>query len=669
MKCFDTWSGVVTSAAGSLVTNSLNEAVVGARYESALGENGKMTTRLTQSKLDGFNSSQIESIQKLNGTIGGLASAGLSYGLTGEATFNILNITDFGAKAGSGLLEMTLSNGRGVTARLGTGGTDLSLGTVSSSLQGIKNLNKNMQIARAASRNNMGNAATALRTQYGFGDEKQLAQLEEILKGRTELKRGNGEGKAQTVTENGKRTVYLNSYKENMTREEQLALGITLGHEAYRDGITGGAQGQFNETAEAVLGHTALAKRMQSDSMYNYMMTGLINTDINLKNDMTAFDYALATGDWDAFGSYVGNSYDYSADYWRLKADGSIAFDGSRDLNVEYYDEWGSLRTKKGYIRDETGSMSQALAQYVGEERASQILGENWKNGKQYDSQTLKDVLELSDSEIEKVKKTGKLPRNITAAQKEKLIGEALMKNAGMGWENGKGWLNGENFKLKMTDDASIGQVIINKTENGYERFGITAEVLRDPLSYYSTRIQPNGKNSFQGLDYITYYKKDLNGNVSDSFTTDGWQTISNGYKTSYDPTGKTEKAYKPYEVYRDDSVATGSTFNMRVGGFKSPHYEGTIYVISDFTTMGGTYFGPASSTGGRTLVHSDFNYYYNESRKDGVSSYSKVSAACFVNSVKAINEMDKQLKSYGLPNYPYNIKGSISNKYLGRRQ
>jgi len=342
MSNFDTWSGVVTSAAGSLVTNSLNEAVVGARYETALGEGGKKITRMTRSKLDGFNSRQIGSIQKLNGTIGGLASAGLSYGLTGETTFNILNISDFGAGASSGLLEMTLSRNRGVTARLGTGGTDLSYGTVSSSLAGIKALNKNIQITRAASRSNMNSAATALRTQYGFGDDKQLAQLEEILKGRTELKRGNGDGRAQTTAENGKRTVYLNSYKDGMAREEQLALGITLGHEAYRDGITGGAQSQFNETAEAVLGHTAIAKRMQSDSIYNDMMAGLINTDINLKNDISVFDNALATGDWGAFGNYVGDNYDYSADYWKLNRDGSLSYDGKANL----YDENGKLIMK-----------------------------------------------------------------------------------------------------------------------------------------------------------------------------------------------------------------------------------------------------------------------------------------------------------------------------------
>ena len=315
----------------------------------------------------------------LNTWSGVVASAGLSYGLTGEATFNILNISDFGAGASSGLLEMTLSRDRGVTARLGTGGTDLSYGTVSSSLQGIKTLNKNMQITRAASRNNMGSAATALRTQYGFGDDKQLAQLEEILKGRTELKRGTGDGRAQTVTENGKRTVYLNSYKENMTSEEQLALGITLGHEAYRDGITGNAQSQLNETAEAVLGHTALAKRMQSDSIYNDMMTGIINTDINLRNDISALDYALATSDWDAFGNYVGDNYDSAADYWKLNRDGSLSYDGKANL----YDENGKLIMKTDAYGIQ-GSLEEILgidnAYYLMKQAGMQWNGKNWQN-------------------------------------------------------------------------------------------------------------------------------------------------------------------------------------------------------------------------------------------------------------------------------------------------
>ncbi|MGN0717535.1 hypothetical protein [Treponema berlinense] len=264
----------------------------------------------------------------------------------------------------------------------------------------------------------MANAATALRAQYGFGDEKQLAQLEEILKGRTELKRGNGDGKAQTVTENGKRTVYLNSYKENMTREEQFALGITLGHEAYRDGITGGAQNQFNETAESVLGHTALAKRMQGDSMYNNMMTGLINTDINLKNDMTAFDNALTTGDWGAFGNYVGNNYDYSADYWRMTWSGQLLSDGDgwlKDMNGNYIlnengDRIGAEKQESGLLNIMNGTGGQSYASFTDEQKskAQEIMraaglemhsNGQWNNklGKKLD---MAKVMELSGDTI-----------------------------------------------------------------------------------------------------------------------------------------------------------------------------------------------------------------------------------------------------------------------------
>ena len=305
-----------------------------------------------------------------------------------------------------------------------TGGTDLSFGTVASSLQGIKTLNKNMQITRAANRNNMANAATALRAQYGFGDAKQLAQLEEILKGRTELKRGNGDGKAQTVVENGKRTVYLNSYKENMTREAQFALGITLGHEAYRDGIVGGAQSQFNETAEAVLGHTALAKRMQSDSMYNDMMTGLINADINLKNDMMAFDNALATGEWGAFGSYVGNNYDYSADYWRVTVD------------------------KDKYVTNVQEDGDSSIITYVDEER------------------------NILDIDIAKGSLTEQIASKYGYKQSKLEINDLMFKEFGLNFSSNKGWyaVDKNNIYKGTPELLNIKKNFISILENNFDR-------------------------------------------------------------------------------------------------------------------------------------------------------------------------------------------------------
>ncbi|MEE1211262.1 MAG: hypothetical protein UHO11_02090 [Treponema sp.] len=72
MSSFDTWSGVITSGAGSLVTNSLNLATI--------GDNGV--------KVTGFSSMNISDMQSLNSVVGGLASSGLEYGLTGKTTLN-----------------------------------------------------------------------------------------------------------------------------------------------------------------------------------------------------------------------------------------------------------------------------------------------------------------------------------------------------------------------------------------------------------------------------------------------------------------------------------------------------------------------------------------------------------------------------------------------------
>jgi len=58
-----------------------------------------------------------------------------------------------------------------------------------------------------------------------LGDGMQRAQLESILKGDTVLAKRAGKGSdAETVTKDGKRTVYLDNYKETMSREENLLI-------------------------------------------------------------------------------------------------------------------------------------------------------------------------------------------------------------------------------------------------------------------------------------------------------------------------------------------------------------------------------------------------------------------------------------------------------------
>jgi len=218
------------------------------------------------------------------------------------------------------------------------GGTDISLGRISSALAGAQHWEKNREIEKAAKRDGLGNAATALRAQYGFGDGMQQMQLESILKGDTRLARGTGTGEAETVAKDGKRTVYLNNYKDTMSADEQLAMGITLGHEAYRDGLVGSGQQQFMETARAVIGHTEMALRMQADQRYSERMGNIIAGSSILQKDIAAYK----SGDMMTMIGHVAGNYDYSKDYWKLvvNKNGNTGWqeDGSLDFNIDITD-------------------------------------------------------------------------------------------------------------------------------------------------------------------------------------------------------------------------------------------------------------------------------------------------------------------------------------------
>ena len=65
---------------------------------------------------------------------------------------------------------------------------------------------------------------------------------------------------AQSVTENGQKIIHINS----TLNDGFIDLGLTLQHEAHRDGIVSDEQSQQLETTNAVLGHTVIAKKMQN---------------------------------------------------------------------------------------------------------------------------------------------------------------------------------------------------------------------------------------------------------------------------------------------------------------------------------------------------------------------------------------------------------------------
>jgi hypothetical protein len=64
--------------------------------------------------------------------------------MTGEATLNVLNLKDFTGndKQGLGLLELHLGGDKGISMNLGTGGTDVSYGTVAGAMAGVADSGK-----------------------------------------------------------------------------------------------------------------------------------------------------------------------------------------------------------------------------------------------------------------------------------------------------------------------------------------------------------------------------------------------------------------------------------------------------------------------------------------------------------------------------------------------
>lgn len=80
-------------------------------------------------------------LKNLNNLAGGLASSAVSFAFTGNATFNILNLTDFGTRINGGLLEFTIGKD-GVSSKIGNGGTNISYSNIKSSIVGIKEASK-----------------------------------------------------------------------------------------------------------------------------------------------------------------------------------------------------------------------------------------------------------------------------------------------------------------------------------------------------------------------------------------------------------------------------------------------------------------------------------------------------------------------------------------------
>jgi hypothetical protein len=228
--------------------------------------------------------------------------------------------------------------------------------------------------------------------------------------------------------------------------------------------------------------------------------------------------------------SYEANTGDI--DHWeaRVHADGTQEFldDQKMSLSFTYLDPQGNViggYTVTDPSMQDLKSRAGAIAKIFGLDRIETLLGSSLSNADTYDFQTLKDVLKLSDSDIQLIQHTGRLPDNITEAQRLSLAGEALLKSSGGKWNTAENKWEGMNLALstKLLEGGLYSWI---NEEGGYDFATASMTILRDPMSNF-VRNSAQGPNlTYAGRDSILVTQRDLDGNVI------GQPMMFNGFTT-----------------------------------------------------------------------------------------------------------------------------------------
>jgi murein DD-endopeptidase MepM/ murein hydrolase activator NlpD len=273
---------------------------------------------------DTFN---VEGIQKLNSLTGNLVGAGLNYAMTGEATLNVLNLSDLtGGKLSSGLLELHLGGEKGVSMNIGSGGTDISMGTIAGAMNGLGDSTK---VIGAKIDNLMGDnrGLSTLETinmlgWTGEGYEQWLAKAiwNDIIKARYEELGTDKDGEILGRYVQGSSEILLDNSLLGGGKEGSAKLAAVMSHEGTH----------LNENRYEGIAH------LQGSSTYN-----MINAIFGLEED-GEFSGQMISAILNP-ESWVANTGD--VDNWILMKDGTLVKDKDgwlKDANGMYINEDGS---------------------------------------------------------------------------------------------------------------------------------------------------------------------------------------------------------------------------------------------------------------------------------------------------------------------------------------
>ncbi|GHV85168.1 hypothetical protein AGMMS50230_07760 [Spirochaetia bacterium] len=342
---------------------------------AAVAGTGTFTSSSLNLGLEGFYGQHYSDGQKLSSLAGGLAGQGVNYALGGDFTLNVFNLGFMNENAaGTGLLELHFGRD-GFNGAFGSGGVDVSLGTITSAARGMEAWKANFDIWNSDS---MGakKYISQMRTLYSGGaNDRDL--YDQILIGETVIKENREISTAKSEYDSGIKTIFLG--KDALEDGSRFGLNVVFSHEAYRNGIDDGLEGQEQETGSAVVGHISTALGLMQTygegavgsaiakealgflDNYNIFMSG----ETNEQQKMEALSGLMGT-----FGNY-----DSSADYWRFTSGGNILYDGSHNL----YDEFGNLLMED----NGAGGFAGSLARVLGiTDTASKVMWQKFQENK-----------------------------------------------------------------------------------------------------------------------------------------------------------------------------------------------------------------------------------------------------------------------------------------------
>jgi len=300
--------------------NTFNNILLSSVNSSVNGIFSGLNSGYANYKIGMYTQENMRKMSVFNSLMGGLAEQGVNYAMGNDFTLNLFNISvlkNLGItknEYNSGLLELHLKHDGSAGMNIGQGGVNISPNILFDSAKAAVMWGSDIITDIYTAINNV-DIKYSFQTLLQSGDKIQKNRALKWLFGTEKLIIDNGADYNALTEKNDdekRKTIIGKSYHDGMTMEEQAALAVILGHEAYRDGIINDQLLNDEELKRAVIAHIDLAERIYDEHKWFYAQ----NLDYFMESIL--LDLAREANDMELFNKYIERNYSNDEDfYWR----------------------------------------------------------------------------------------------------------------------------------------------------------------------------------------------------------------------------------------------------------------------------------------------------------------------------------------------------------------